>query len=50
MIVIIERHINSKFIIAVYKCISVRVIVIGHTMPKAPDPIRTLKLSGIRRG
>jgi hypothetical protein len=26
------------------------IIVVGHTMPKAPDPIRTLKLSGIRRG
>ena len=24
--------------------------VIGHTKPKAPDPIRTPKLSGLRRG
>ena len=25
-------------------------LVIGHTKPKAPDPIRTPKLSGLRRG
>ena len=24
--------------------------VIGHTKPKAPDPIRTPKLSGLRHG
>jgi len=25
-------------------------LVIGHTKPKAPDPIRTPKLSGLRHG
>ena len=25
-------------------------IAVGHTIPNAPDPIRTLKLSGIRQG
>ena len=25
-------------------------IAVGHTIPNAPDPIRTLKLSGIRHG
>ena len=26
------------------------IFVIGHTKPKAPDPIRTPKLSGLRHG
>lgn len=25
-------------------------IAVGHTKPNAPDPIRTPKLSGLRRG
>ena len=28
----------------------VKTVGIGHTIPNAPDPIRTLKLSGIRQG
>ena len=34
----------------IYISISLYNIASGHTKPKAPDPFRTPKLSGLRRG
>ena len=31
-------------------CFTCHTFAVGHTIPNAPDPIRTLKLSGIRLG
>ena len=39
-------HLSIGFILS----IGTYNFVIGHTKPKAPDPIRTPKLSGLRRG
>jgi hypothetical protein len=43
-----DERISSFFMIFIKRLM--KEIVIGHTQPKAPDPIRTPKLSGWRRG
>ena len=42
----VEFKISPRYILT----IGTYDFVIGHTKPKAPDPIRTPKLSGLRRG
>ncbi len=45
-----DKKILVGYVVKEYIWVLERIFVIGHTQPKAPDPIRTPKLSGWRRG